>query len=106
MQGLALEVVVFPAGSVACRNLPLGVPPVWLVRLRFGVMGLKPIIGCVGSWPTWVGFGYRSLSDVVCNCPLATCLELSHSLLFLSASTGPGCACEGPTFVTGWLPSA
>ena len=38
VQGLTLEVVVFPTVSGACRSLLLGVPIVWLVCLISGVL--------------------------------------------------------------------
>lgn len=53
--------------------------------------GLKPTADCVGSVSTWVGFRYRLLLNIVCNGPWATCLELPCCLLFVSASTQPGC---------------
>lgn len=52
--------------------------------------GLKPPIGCAGSKSTWVRFRCRLISDIPWNQPWATCLELSHNLLFVATSTGPG----------------
>lgn len=50
---------------------------------------------------TWVGFGYRSLSDVYYNQFGANCLKLPHCSLSMSPSIGSGCAWEGPICVDG-----
>lgn len=60
---------------------------------------LKPTINCVGSGSIWLEFRYEMISASVGNQPWATCLKLPHCSLFVSASTGPGCAWEGPICV-------
>lgn len=54
-------------------------------------MWSEPTTGFVGSGSTQALFKYRSMSDVVCHQPWASCLELPHYSLFVSASTGSGC---------------
>ena len=63
--------------------------------------GLKPTTGCVGSGSTWEVFRYSSMSDVPCNWPWVTCLELPCYLLFVAAWKGPICVClEGANLCT------
>ena len=45
--------------------------------------GLKSTAGCIGSRSTWVEFSYRSILDIVCSWPWATCLELLYCSLSL-----------------------
>ena len=95
---------VFPQGSVVpsrvwCLPESLFGCAAWVASWVELFCGLKLTTGCVGSGSIWAVFRYRSLSDVECDWPWATCLELLCCSLFMAAFTPPGCIWEIPICV-------
>lgn len=74
VQGLLPVAGLFPAGSGACRDPPLAVLLIWLVGSSSGAVWSSPIILFVCFCSIGMGYRFRSLSDIVCNYPSATCL--------------------------------